>query len=66
MIIFGFSAKIIDVETVFLYSYLEEEIHMDCLLGMNDTGPEDALLLIKCIYGLIQAARQYHKKLLPS
>jgi hypothetical protein len=26
-------------------------------------GPDDALLLTACIYGLVQAARQYYKKI---
>ena len=62
MIIFGLSAKIIDVETAFLYGDLNEEVYMDCPAGMNVTGPEDALLLSKCNYGLVQEAQQYQKK----
>ena len=47
MIKFGLSAKIIDVKTAFLYDDPEEEIKMDCSLGMNDTLSNDAQLLIK-------------------
>ncbi len=64
----GLSAKIVDVETAFLYGELEEEIYMDCPPGMTETGvdsvgDDDALLLQRCIYGLVQSARQYHKKI---
>ena len=60
MIYFGLTGKIVDVETAFLYGDLEEEIYMKFPPGM--TGSEQVLLLLKCIYGLVQAARQYHKK----
>ena len=35
---------------------------MECPLGMPDVTNENVLALLKCIYGLVQAARQYHKK----
>ncbi|KAL7530325.1 hypothetical protein ACHAWF_005014 [Thalassiosira exigua] len=35
---------------------------MECPPGMRNVTPEDVLALLKCIYGLVQAARQYHKK----
>ena len=61
--IFYLSAKIVDVETAFLYGDLEEEIIMDCPPGMFDAKPNEALLLGRCIYGLVQASRKYHKKM---
>ena len=61
MIALGLSAKIVDVETAFLYGDLEEEIYMDCPEGMA-RNEGDVLILDKCIYGLVQSARQYHKK----
>ena len=64
MIIFGLSAKIIDVETAVLCDDLKEEIFMDCSPWVNDRGPKDALLLSTCIYGLVQAAQQYQKKII--
>ena len=58
------SAKIVDVETAFLHGELEGiEIYTDCPQGLN-AGPDDCLLLIKTIYGLVQLARQFIKKLI--
>ena len=62
MIYFGLTGKIVDVETAFLYGDLEEEIYMECPPGMMGITSAQVLLLLKCIYGLVQAARQYHKK----
>ena len=62
MIIFMLSGKIADVETAFLNGSLEEEIFMDCPPGM-DHEEDECLLLLQCIYGLVQSARQYHKKI---
>ena len=41
MILCGYSAKIADVETVFLHRRLEEEIYMDCPPGMMEVGLGD-------------------------
>ena len=60
--VFGLKTKNVDIETEFLYGDLEEEIFMDCPPGLEGVTDEDALLLLQCIYGLVQAARQYHKK----
>ena len=69
MIIFHLSAKIVDVETAFLYGDLDEKIFMECPPGMSEVyagqeniSSDDVLELGKCIYGLVQAARQYFKK----
>ena len=35
---------------------------MECPQGMWDATKDDVLLLTACIYGLVQAARQYYKK----
>ena len=56
MISQGLSAKIVDVETAFLYGNLEEEIYMECPTGMNSNEGE-ILILDKCIYGLVQSSR---------
>ncbi len=61
-IVNGFSAKIADVETAFLWGDLEEEIFMDCPKGLEGAKDRDSLVLTKSIYGLLQAAQQYHKK----
>ena len=62
MMYFGLTAKVVDVETAFLYGELEEEIFMECPQGMKGVTQDDALSLQACIYGLVQAARQYYKK----
>ena len=58
---FVYSAKIVNIETAFLYRELEEEIYMECVQGMSDIGNNDCVILKKCINGLVQAARQYNK-----
>ena len=59
---FGYLAKIISVETASLYGNLEEEIYMECPQGMSDMGRDECIILNKCIYGFVQAARQHYKK----
>jgi len=54
-------AIFIDVDTAFLYRDLNEEIYMEWPEGMTGFGDE-CLLLLKALYGLVQAARQWHKK----
>ena len=62
-------AEIVDIETAFLYGNLEEEIFMKPPQGLkymeneNETDNEHALVLKQSIYGLVQAARQFFKKL---
>ena len=56
---FGYLAKMIDIETAFLYRDLEEEIRMECPLNISK---DECIILNKCIYGFVQAARQYCKK----
>ncbi len=51
LIVFGLKAKIVDVETAFVYGNIEE-ILMKCPPGMTDAEEDDALALNKCIYGL--------------
>jgi hypothetical protein len=62
----GLKSRIIDVETAFLYGYLEEEIYMKVPEGYVECGyqieDDDCFLLVKSIYGLVQAARQFWKK----
>jgi Reverse transcriptase (RNA-dependent DNA polymerase) len=57
------NACILDVETAFLHGDLQEEIYMNIPEGMN-TNPDDCLLLAKTIYGLVQSAREFSKKLI--
>ena len=57
----------IDVETAFLEGDLEEEIYMELPEGYKEFDPtvedDEYVLLEKSIYGLVQAARQWWKKL---
>jgi Reverse transcriptase (RNA-dependent DNA polymerase) len=58
------SAKIIDVETAFLHGDLEEDIYMDCPPGLEDADNKtECLKLQTTIYGLVQSAQQFWKKL---
>ena len=61
MIVWGLDALIFDVTPAFLTGNLEEEIYMECPEGMPHEEDE-VLLLLKTIYGLVQASRQYNKK----
>jgi len=61
--------EIVDVVTAFLYGELDETIYMTIPEGLNQHvdqvfGEDDCVILDKSIYGLVQAARQFHKKLL--
>ena len=38
---FGYSAKVVNVETTLLYGELEEEIYIECSQGMSDVGKDD-------------------------
>ena len=55
-----------DVETAFLYGEIDEEIFMKSPVGIEEIDPgsssEDCYQLLKGIYGLCQAARQFWKK----
>ena len=59
---FGYLAKIVNIETAFLYGDLKEKNYMECSQGMHDVKKDDCIILNKCIYGLVQAAWQYYKK----
>ena len=60
----GYLAKIVNMETAFLYEELEAEICMECLQGMYDVGEDDCIILNKCIYSLVEAAWLKYKKTL--
>ena len=59
---FGYLAKIVDVETAFLYGDLEEVIYLECPQGMSDITKVNCIILNKCIYSLVQEFCQYYKK----
>ena len=59
---FGYLTKIVNIETAFLHGDLDKEIYMECPQGMVDVKKDNCIILNKCIYGLVQAARQNYKK----
>ena len=69
MIKYDWIREIVDVETAFLYDDLEEEIYLKIYNGLDlITGEEydsdNCLILLKAMYGLVQVARQFYKKLI--
>ena len=57
MLIWNLDFCLIDVVTAFLHGNLYEEIYMECPPGLVHQHDE-VLLLLKALYGLVQAARQ--------
>ena len=57
----NYKVFLIDVETAFLHGDLDEEIFMECPDGLPHKD-DKVVLLKKLLYGLVQAARQFHKK----
>ena len=66
MMVEKLDSLVMDVETAFLYGDIEEEIFMKSPVGMEEidpgSSPEDCYQLIKGIYALCQAARQFWRK----
>lgn len=60
-ILHSLHSLLFDIQTAFLHGELSELIYMDCPDGM-DHKPDECLLLIKTIYGLVQSARQFYMK----
>ena len=59
---------VVDIKPAFFYGVLDEEIYMKIPEGLKDYmntsfGGDECLILDKAIYGLVQAARQFHRKL---
>ena len=54
-------ARLIDIETAFLYGDLDEEIYMESPEGLEHEN-DDCVKVEKSIYGLVQSARQYFTK----
>ena len=67
MILEGLDAKVVDIDNAFLNGDLNHEIFMKMPEGykecIQDYDDGKALKLDKAIYGLVQAARQFWKKL---
>ena len=71
MIVNKWEDDIIDIVTAFLYGDLPEKIYMRIPQGLNECSKqeeldteEDCLMLEKALYGMVQAAREFHKKLI--
>jgi hypothetical protein len=62
-LIWNLEASIVDMETSFLHSELQEEIYMNIPEGMSYDS-KHCLLLKKTIYGFVQSAREFYKKLM--
>jgi hypothetical protein len=62
-LIWNLEAPISNVETKFLNSELQEEIYMNIPESMSYDS-KHCLLLTKTIYGLVQSAREFYKKLM--
>ena len=68
MIIENMKEKVVDINKAFLNGDLEHEIYMKIPEGYDEVinpgvDKEDCLILQKAIYGLVQAARQFWKKI---
>ena len=67
MILEGLDAKVLDIDNALLNGNLDHEIFMKIPEGykecIQDYDEDKALKLDKAIYGLVQAARQFWKKL---
>ena len=67
MILEGLDAKVVDIDNAFLNGDLDHEIFMKIPEGykecIQDYDEDKALKLDKAIYGLVQVARQFWKKL---
>ena len=62
-IIWDLTQCLLDIEVAFLHGDIEDvEIYMNIPEGMNE-GQDKCLFLNKTIYGLVQSARQYNRKL---
>ena len=58
------TAKTVNNEIALLFEHLEEEIYMECLQGMTSIKKDNCIILNKCIYGLVQVACQYYKRVI--
>ena len=68
IVIENLKGKVVDIDNAFLNGDLEHEIYVKMPEGYDeviskDEDKEDCLILQKAIYGLVQAARQFWKKI---
>jgi hypothetical protein len=62
MLTWNLTGKIVDIETAFLHGNLIEAIYIEIRKGM-EANENECLILKKTIYGLVQSAREFYKKL---
>jgi hypothetical protein len=62
-LIWNLEASIVDEETEFLHGELHEEIYMNISEGISFDS-KYCFLLTKTIYGLVQSAREFYRKLM--
>ena len=62
-LIWKLQASIVDFETAFLHGNLKEKIYMNIPEGM-ESNKNECLLLNKTIYGLVQSAREFYRRLI--
>lgn len=53
----------VDISSAYLNGELKEEVYMEQPEGFHEKGPDYVWRLMKSLYGLKQAGRQWHKKL---
>ena len=68
ILIENLKGKVVGIDNAFLNGDLEHEIYMKIPEGYDEVinqevGKEECLILWKAIYGLVQAARQFGKKI---
>ena len=59
MLLKKYNGKLLDIEGAFLHDELEEEIHMDCPQGLEDSKEDECVKLLQTIYGPVQSARKF-------
>jgi hypothetical protein len=62
MLTWNLKGKIFDIETAFLHGNIKETIYMEIPKGM-EANDNECLILKTTIYGLVQSAREFYKKL---
>ena len=68
ILIKNLKGKVVDIDNAFLNGDLEHQIYIKVPEGYDevisqDVDKEDCIIMQKAIYGLVQAARQFWKKI---